>query len=119
MDLHYRSLDVWKKAIALCEDVLKASESFPKQYQYSLGDQLRRAIMSVPSNIAEGAGRETPGDKKRFFGIARGSAYEASSHLEIALRRSFIASEQAAAFDTRLIEVARMLSGLMRRNTLP
>ena len=86
----FQKLDVWKKAINFCDMILFLVEAFPQKYQFSLGDQLKRAAISIPANIAEGCGRKTKRDSANFFNIAKGSAYEVVSLLTIASKRKLL-----------------------------
>ncbi len=72
----FRNLEVWQRAYALALDVYRASRQFPREEIYSLTSQVRRCSISIPSNIAEGCGRQTDADFKRFLHIAMGSAAE-------------------------------------------
>ena len=72
----YRDLEVWQKAMAFVEDVYKTVRTFPREEQYGLSDQIRRAAVSIPSNIAEGFGRDSNAEFLRFLSIARGSLYD-------------------------------------------
>src|SRR5687768_2245305 len=80
----HRDLIVWQKAMDLVESVYKATASFPKEETYALTSQIRRAVVSVPANIAEGQGRRLPKEYLYFLANARGSLLELDTHLEIA-----------------------------------
>ena len=85
MALHsYEDLIAWQKAVDLVAEVYRATRSFPKDELYGLTAQLRRAAVSIPSNIAEGQGRLSTGEFKQFLGHARGSLYELNPPLRIA-----------------------------------
>jgi four helix bundle protein len=87
----------------------------PNAYRYRfLGDQLNRASTSISANIAEGSGRFTPPDNRRFFGIARGSVHECVPLLELALRRRLVSESGQSRLKSQLEEIARMLSGLIK-----
>ena len=88
----FRELDAWKYAMELTDVVYDIVKRFPSDERYALGDQLRRAVVSIPSNIAEGFGRESHADFAHFLAQARGSLFEVDTQLEIAVRRNFIAS---------------------------
>ena len=90
----YRDLDVWKQSRQLVKSVYQLSRSFPKEEQFGLTNQLRRAAISVPSNIAEGSGRNHSKDSIQFFFIARGSLYEIETQLIIASDLEFISGKQ-------------------------
>jgi len=81
---NYRELIVWQDGIKLAKVVYKLAEKFPKHETYALADQIRRAVVSVPSNIAEGQARKAPGDFRRFLHIALGSLAEVDTQLVLA-----------------------------------
>ena len=85
-----KELKIWNKAIELSVEIYKATEKFPREEMYGLTSQLRRAAVSVPSNISEGAGRNTKGEFKQFLGIANGSSYEVQTQLIISNRLKLI-----------------------------
>ncbi len=85
-----KELKIWNKAINLTFEIYKATENFPKQEVYGLTSQIRRAAVSIPSNISEGAGRNTKGEFKQFLGIANGSSYEVQTQLIISNRLKLI-----------------------------
>jgi four helix bundle protein len=91
----YQNLIAWQKAIDLCEAIYKASSAFPPQELYGLTNQIRRAAVSVPSNIAEGAGRITNGEFLQSVGHARGSLLEVETQVIIAQRFSYIESTES------------------------
>jgi four helix bundle protein len=82
----FRDLLVWQKAMVLAEELYAGAKQFPKHEMYALGDQVRRAVVSVPANIAEGYGRQSTQDYISFLLIARGSLYEVQTHCELAAR---------------------------------
>lgn|SRR5579859_752179 len=110
----YRDLIVWKKAIDLVIAVYRCTETFPKQETYGLVSQLRRAAVSVPSNVAEGHGRVSTGEFRQFLGHALGSLVEIETQIEIAGRLSYIGSDASREILRRTDEIGRMLNGLMR-----
>ena len=86
----YRDLAVWKQSMDFVEDVYRALALFPADEKYGLSDQIRRAVVSIPSNIAEGFGRDSDKEFAHFLSIARGSLFEVSTQLEIARRLGFL-----------------------------
>ena len=108
----YEDLLVWQKAMLLAKMVYVIQKQLPKEEVYGLGDQIRRAVVSVPSNIAEGFGRETDKEFKHFLSIARGSLYETKTQLELAESLGFLRmpSELVDLFS----EVAKLINGLSR-----
>ncbi|MEO6922195.1 MAG: four helix bundle protein, partial [Bryocella sp.] len=85
----FRDLIVWNRGIEVCVGVYEVTRGFPKEELYGLTSQLRRAAVSVPSNIAEGSGRKSSGEFIQFLGIARGSNYEVQTQLHISRKLGF------------------------------
>ena len=109
----YRKLVVWQKAMRLMELVYTEVRKFPPEEKYALSDQLRRAVVSIASNIAEGAGRASNKDYAHFIAIARGSLYETLSQLEAAQQLGYISiSEEIEAVAD---EIARMLGSMLKK----
>lgn len=108
---NYRNLLVWQKAIALVVRIYEVTRSFPTDERFGLISQLRRAAVSVPSNIAEGQSRLTTGEFRQFLGIAKGSLAEIDTQLVIAENLGFLKDAQWLFED--LAEVGRMLNGLL------
>ena len=112
--LNYRDSIAWQRAMYLVEDVYRATASFPREEVYGLTSQLRRAAVSVPSNIAEGQGRKLPADFKLFLRYARGSLLEVDTQLQIARRLGYLKKqEDVDALISRVSEVGRILNGLI------
>ncbi len=107
--IHYSQLTVWKKAMQLTEKVYQIIPFFPPEERYALAAQIRRAVVSIPSNIAEGCGRQTDREFRQFLYIARGSVYEVETQLHIAIRQSYITNQQALPIFQECSEVAKML----------
>ena len=110
----HRRLDVWNEAVGFVVDVYQATRSFPKTEQYALADQLKRAAVSIPSNIAEGAARQTRKEFVQFLYIARGSASEIDTQLEVARRLNYIDESEKARLDHKLDTIGKMLTGLIK-----
>jgi four helix bundle protein len=110
----YRDLVAWQKGIELCKQVYGVSATFPDAERFGLVSQIRRAAVSVPSNIAEGYGRRRTGDYVRFLDIARGSLAEVVTQLVIAEELGFVPSEQLQAPMLAAEEVDRVMFGLIR-----
>jgi four helix bundle protein len=113
---HYRELIVWQKAIALVEATYRVTNDFPKTEIYALTNQIRRAAVSIPSNIAEGQGRNSTRDFLYFLSVAQGSLMELETQITIADRLGYIDDSQEKSLLDSTAEVSRMLSGL--RNSL-
>jgi four helix bundle protein len=108
----FERLDVWKEAIELADLVYQLTQEFPDYEKFGLANQMRRAAVSISSNIAEGNGRESAKDHCRFLEIAYGSTMELVSQVHIAQRQSFISIDNARDLYRKADKVARMLSGL-------
>jgi len=109
----YRDLVAWEKAIELVTEVYRTTEVFPKHELYGLTGQIRRAAVSIPSNIAEGQGRLSRGEFRQFLGHARGSVYELDSQIVIARNLTYISGQDANLLLSRVHEVGRILNGLL------
>jgi four helix bundle protein len=110
----YRDLRVWQGAMNLVDEIYTLTELFPKEERYALAQQLQRAAVSVPSNIAEGFGRSSTKDYRRFLAIARGSVYEIETQLEIARRRDYISSAEVVAATERATSVIKQINALRK-----
>ena len=111
---NYRDLMVWQKGIDLVKEVYLLSDQFPNQELYGLTNQIRRAAVSVPSNIAEGQGRNNNKEFKRFLKIALGSLAEIDTQLEISQILGFISNEQMEQFQENITNLRRMIFGLIK-----
>jgi four helix bundle protein len=114
---NYRDLIVWQDGIKLAKSVYKLTEKFPRQEVYALADQIRRAAVSVPSNIAEGQARKSPGDFRRFLHIALGSLAEVDTQLVLAQEFGYITKEDTDVMDEQIQGLRKKLYALM--NSLP
>jgi four helix bundle protein len=110
----HKDLDVWRLAIDLAQDVYEVSKGFPRDEQFGMMSQMRRAAVSIAGNIAEGAARNGQREFTQFLYIALGSASELETHLEIARRVCLMAEGDFARLDALLARVAQMLRGLIR-----
>ena len=110
----FERLDVWQKAVEFTDRVYAVTRKFPDHERFGLSSQMRRASVSIPSNIAEGSGRSSDKDFAHFVEIAYGSLMEVVSQTEVALHQSFLASEARQDLYERAEQLARMLSGLKR-----
>ena len=110
---HFSELIVWQKAMDLVVDVYRHTESFPQREIFGITNQMRRAAVSIPTNIAEGQGRSTTDDFLRFLYIAKGSLQELETQITLSKRLRFLAEENHDALMTRLCEVARIQNGLI------
>lgn len=110
----YRDLHVWQRAVEMVEEIYKLSAHFPSEERYGLTSQIRRAAVSVPSNIAEGYGRRRKGQYLHHLDIANGSLTEVETQLIIAGRLDLVAKEQAQKAWSLLQDTGKMLTGLTR-----
>jgi four helix bundle protein len=109
----YRDLIVWKKSMALVLNVYRCTQAFPKIETYGLTSQLRRAVVSVPSNIAEGQARLSTGEFKHFLGNARGSLAEVETQILIARGLDYLDQNLSDDLLTATAEIGRILNGLI------
>lgn len=112
---NYKDLDLYKAAKELVLSVYALLRKFPKEEQYALCDQLRRAAISIPSNIAEGSGRTSAKDQAHFFEIAFGSLMEIECQLDIACDLGYISNEELESLNAQIARVAAMISGMRRK----
>ena len=112
---NYENLMVWEKAHHLAMEIYRISGTFPRMDGLALTSQLRRAALSIPTNIAEGAGSETPTRFRHFLQIAMGSASETKYHLLVARDLQLISPEKFEELSERISEIRRMLTGLMKQ----
>jgi four helix bundle protein len=110
----FRQLKVWEKSHQLALAIYKATKSFPKEELYSLTSQIRRASMSIPTNIAEGCGRNTVADFARLLQIAMGSASETEYQLLLSHDLGFLSKEDYEKLNNDVTEVKRMLTSFIQ-----
>ena len=115
MSESYRDLIVWRKAMALVTDVYRATESFPSREIYGITNQVRRAAVAIPSDIAEGKGRISKKEYVQMLSRARGSTYEVQTQLEISRNLSFLATDAFEILEMKAAEVGRLLNGLITK----
>jgi four helix bundle protein len=115
----YTKIEVWKRSHALVLKIYEITDKFPSEEKYGVISQLRRAALSVPTNIAEGCGRSTETELSRFMDIASGSASEVDYLLFLGMELKYIDSKIYSAISNELTEVRKMLSGYIKtiRNT--
>lgn len=111
----HRDLKVWQKAVQLSVALYKLTENFPKHEIYGLTSQLRRAGVSTASNIAEGYGRKSTGDYRRFLGMACGSNLEVQTQMVIARQLGFGNANEFGAVEGLSEEIGKMLVALMKK----
>jgi len=106
---NFKELIVWQKARILVKDVYQLTRKFPVDEKFGLTQQIRRAAVSIPSNIAEGSGRGTNNDFLHFVDIANGSALEVETQLYLALDLNYISSSEFEEITTQLLDVERLI----------
>ena len=110
----FHQLKVWEKAHRLTLDVYKATVNFPRSELYGLTSQIRRASLSIPSNIAEGCGRNSDADFARFLQVAMGSASETEYQLILSKDLDYLSAEYYKVLQGEVEEVKRMLASLLK-----
>ena len=108
----FKRLDVWQRAYRLSVDLIRIAGQFTGPARFALGDQISKTAISIPSNVAEGAGRHSTQEFRRFLAIAIGSAYELETQILIAQELALIENDAATIFLGSLSEIQRMLHGL-------
>jgi four helix bundle protein len=117
MEKPHKKLDAWKLSMELVLDVYQTTAKFPSQEKYSLIDQIRRATISIPSNIAEGAARQTKKEFTNYLHIAQGSLSELDTQIELAKRLGFLDGESWRILDQRMVRIDKTISGLIHHLT--
>lgn len=115
MGFKFERLDVWRRSVEFSDAMFSIADELPSQYQFSLGEQLRRAALSIPTNIAEGTGRDTLKEQQYFLRVAKGSQYEVVSLLVMLGKRGMLDRETYRGFYQEPDEIASMLSALARK----
>ncbi len=110
----FKDLETWKQAHILVLMIYKASSGFPKYELYSLVDQIRRAVVSISSNIAEGFSRNTKKEKVRFYNISLGSLLEIQNQTQIALDLNYIQEPTFSKIENQIILVQKLINGLIK-----
>ncbi|MEX2578245.1 MAG: four helix bundle protein [Verrucomicrobiales bacterium] len=109
----FRDLIVWQKSMDLVTDIYKISREFPDAEKFGLSNQMRRAVVSVPSNIAEGYGRGSTNEYLRFLHIASGSLYEVQTQLQIAENLAYVSADARTPIESLATECEKMLGSLI------
>lgn len=110
----FQKLTVYQKARTLVKDIYLILEKYPRHENYALCDQLRRAVISVPSNIAEGVSRNSIKEKVRFLEIAYGSLMEVLCQLELSLDLGYLTNDEMNTFEGKIETIAKFISGLKK-----
>ena len=114
MNKPHKKLNAWTDAVDLAQQIYRVTERFPSNEQFGLTSQIRRAAVSIPSNVAEGAARQTKKEFLQFIQISKGSLSELDTQLELARRLEYLTQIEWESLNELLKRVDRMLSGLIR-----
>lgn len=112
---NYKQLDVWDRAIELATGLYSLTKSFPKEEKYGLVSQMRRAAVSISSNIAEGAGRNSDNEFRHFLNVAFGSCSELETQLIISHKLNYLSQQNFTELNSQLIEVQKMIFSLIKK----
>lgn len=110
----YKKLNVWKESLELITEIYKTTSKFPSTEKFGLISQINRCSISIASNIAEGAGRNTDGEFRQFLGTAKGSSYELETQLIVSNNLGYITSEELNTLIEKLEYVQKMIHNLIR-----
>jgi len=111
----FRKLEIWQKSYQITLDVYQETKSFPKEEMFGLTSQMRRAAVSIPSNIAEGCGRDGDAELARFLQIAMGSASELECQLQMSRDMEMLPTAQYEAINMKLLELKRQLNTFLQK----
>ena len=114
MEKPHKKLEAWKQSMDLVIEIYRTTENFPSQEIYGLTHQIRRAAVSIPSNIAEGAARQTKKEFTNYLHMAQGSLSELDTQVELARRLGYLADETWRTLDERMERIDKMITGLIR-----
>jgi four helix bundle protein len=115
----HQNLEAWSKAVELVTEIYRRTERFPKEERYGLTSQIRRAAISIPANIAEGAGRRSQKEFVHFLSNSQGSASELETELIIANRLGYLDETTFAQLISELERIGRLITGLSRHLSRP
>ena len=114
MEKPHKKLDVWQAAMKVAQMVYQLTNTFPSEERFGLVTQMRRAAVSIPSNIAEGAARQGKREFKNFVSMAQGSLSELDTQLDLTVLLSYISEDDVKEIEGQLLRVDKMLTGLIR-----
>jgi four helix bundle protein len=114
MEKPHKKLNVWRSAMPLVAEIYQLTEPFPSKETYGLTSQIRKSAISIPSNIAEGAARQTRKEFINFLHVAQGSLSELDTQLEIAVQLGFLKEKNFEILDNQTQQIDKMISGLIR-----
>jgi four helix bundle protein len=110
----FEKMIAWQKAVEWADEIYEVADRLPQKHQFSFGEQLRRACLSVSSNLAEGSGRRTPASQRYFYDVAHASLYEVVSILAVLRRRGLVKEKEFAKFYHQGDELASFIYGLQK-----
>jgi len=110
----HKKLEVWKKSIELVQKIYELTETFPKSEFYGLTNQMRRAAVSIPANISEGAARQTKKEFIQFLHVSQGSLSELDTHLEISTKLAYLKEDDLQELPLLMNGIDKMLTGLIK-----
>ena len=111
----YKDLIIWQRSIDLVELIYHLTEDFPAKENFGLISQMRRSVISIPSNIAEGYGRQSTGSYSQFLSIARGSLFELETQIEICIRLKYFQKTESEKLLAEIVEISKMISSLISK----
>lgn len=111
---NFRGLDIWNEAMDLCEDIYHITERFPKHEQYNLVSQMRKAVVSIPSNIAEGFVRKHPKEFKNFLSISLGSLAELETQIYLSIRLNYLVNDDTKVLFEKTDKLGRKISSFYK-----
>ena len=114
MEKPHKNLEAWKQSIDLVVEIYRTTQHFPGQETYGLSNQIRRAAVSIPSNIAEGAARQTKKEFTNFLHIAQASLSELDTQVELASRLGYLSNKSLSDLDQTMERIDKMITGLIR-----
>lgn len=117
LQLSHKKLEVYNFSLKIVDEVYKITRSFPREEIYVLVSQIRRAAISVSSNIAEGAARVSKKEKRRYYEVARSSVVELDTQFEIAFRQNYTNTKQCVGLEANVLSTFRMLSKMIENLT--
>lgn len=115
LKLNHKQLDVWKASVDIVKEIYQITQSFPKDEHYGISSQLKRASVSIVSNLSEGLSRNTKLDTRRFLQIARSSLVELDSQIEISLQLKFYNQDQIKNLEELVNRVFAMLTNMIKK----
>ncbi len=115
LNLNHKKLEVWENALEFSTQIYKATSNFPKDELFGLTNQLRRASVSVISNLAEGSSRSSSAERKRFYEIARSSLVEIDAQMEITSKLNYLNNDELKIIDKSINELFAKLSNLIKK----